>query len=286
MQHDIQTLLALPSEFEAMLARAMGDAASLFPNTLSAIAGLAEAAQARWIAYASGEPLPDGRVVKRNTGAYASSIKIKSNISGDTIQYLIYSDDPKAVWLEEGTDAFDMKQVLATSKKVRISREGKKYLVIPFRFGTRGSLAVGSYRGREMPQPVQTWWLKRQSSMITGSFQAPNQNGSGTVTRYRYKWGDRLTAKDVADLGLDPESKPGRHMVGMVRMRNPESAALGSSYLTFRTMSEASDGWIRPPLPAYRVAGAVTDWLETIYPALLDAALQADVERIKREAGA
>jgi hypothetical protein len=292
-QYDVQIALGMPGELEAFVSAAVGDAKTLFPNSIRAIQGLAQAAQERWINYASGKlALPDGRTLHRNTGSYAESIRIEVDYPGGEtlVSYVVYSDDPKAEWIENGVPAWDMHKVLNTSHKVRISKEGKKYLIIPFRWGTPGSLAVGAYVGREMPRPVYTWWLEptRQNSLITGTFQEKSvQDNQTWVDRNIYNWGDRLTREDIEELGLDPDDGMGKNMVGMVRFRNRENTSLGSQYINFRVLSEANPkGWRNTGYEGYKIGEAVHQFVLEHYPALMNEALNADVERIKKLAGA
>jgi hypothetical protein len=283
---NVSISLGLPSEFEVFLASTVSDATAIFPNCLSAIKGLALAAQERWIAYAGGETLPDGKRINNVSGTYAASIKITLEPPNgtDLIRYVIFSDDPKAGDLEHGSEPWDMKSMLYTSHKVRQSKKGTRYLIIPFRWGKPGTLGVGAYVGREMPKPVSSFWASRgrQSSMITGQYQQKSlQDDSTNVTRRSYQWGDRLTAKDISNLGLDPSTGAGRNMVGMVRMRNPDNARLGSQHMTFRTMSENSTGWKHPGTEARNVASAVANFIESTYEQIMRTALDADVQRLQ-----
>lgn len=270
-EYDIQARLGLPTALEALLARALGDISALFPHSLQAAQRLAEAAQRRWIAHAQGLPLPGGHTLHPVTGAYAESIQIRvENPQGD-IRYVVFSNDPKAEALEYGSPAWDMHRVLASSRKVRKSKQGYRYLRIPIR-GT--PMAVGAYADNEMSQPVYSWGLKRDHDSFISSTQ------SAETPRYTYHWGSRLTARDIENLGLDPSQGLGRRMVGMVRRNQDQS--LMSGYMTFRTLSEAHpEGWRHPGTPELRVAGAVYDWVRQIYPALMEQALDADLERIR-----
>lgn len=288
--YDVQVQLGLPGKLESMLARAIGDVGAVFPNSLRAISALAEAAQRRWIAYASGElPLPNGHRMRRHTGQYAESIQIEVDTGDGYVRYVVYSDDPKAASLEWGTPAWDMHKLLYSSHKARISKKGHRYLVIPFRWGTPGTLAVGAYVGREMPQAVHTWWLQqdREDSWITGEYEEPSiQDENVKVRRFTYRWGDRLTPKDVEELGLDPNEGVGKRLVGMVRMRNPEFGFLRSEYMTFRTLSEANpEGWMHPGTPELGVARAVYEWVEQVYPSIMEQALEHDIEQLKKRVG-
>jgi hypothetical protein len=288
--YQVQVSLGLPGRLEALLAEAIGDVAGLFPNSLRALSALAEAAQRRWVAYASGAlPLPSGHVMRRHTGTYAESVQTRVENPEGAVRFVVYSDDPKAAALEWGTPSWDMRRVLQTSHRARRAKEGHLYLIFPFRWGTPGTLAVGAFGEREMPEPVYTWWLApdRQSSYITGSYQEPSIHDPGVqVSRLTYRWGDRLMPRDVAALGLDPSKGLGKRLVGMVRMQSEDDPRLLSAYLTFRTLSERSKGgWIHPGTPALGVAQAVYGWLRGIYPQLMERALQADVERLLKRAG-
>lgn len=286
--YEVRVNLGFPGALEAMLAEAVADVAQVFPNTLRALSALAEAAQRRWVAYASGAiPLPNGHRMRRHTGQYAESIQIRVESPQGAVRYVVYSDDPKAPALEWGTPAWDMRQVLRTSHKARRAADGHLYLIIPFRWGTPGTLVLGAYAGREMPEPVYTWWLApdRESSYVVGErFEESVHGPNVKVRRLVYQWGDRLTPRDLAELGIDPQSQLGRRLAGMVRMRADDPRLL-SAYLTFRTLSERSkEGWIHPGTPALGVAAAVYEWLRGVYPEFVEKALQADVERLKARA--
>lgn len=276
----VRVSVGVEESFVRLLALHADDVASLFPNQLEAIKTLALAAQKRWINYASGMPLPDGRTIRRWTGTYAASIHIEHD---GELRYTIYSDDPKADIIERGSDAWDMRKLLWTSHKTRINAAGKRYLILPFRHGTPGTTVVGQYANREMPVPVHQWWLARDrdtwTSVVTSTFTEPSvQDPNVRVLRRRYAWGDRLTAGDVAELGLDPE-REGRNLVGMVRFDAPQGRH--GEYVTFRTMGEDGDGWQQPARDGKYPARAALDFVMEHAQGALDRALEADLERLK-----
>ncbi len=268
----ISVQLGMPSELEQMLAMSVADAASLFPNQIRAIQGLAQLAQRRWIEYGSGaRALPSGRKLNRMTGGYASSIKIAED---GVLQYVIYSDDPKAEWIERGFPAWDMTKLLSTSHKVRRRNDGKRYLVVPFRHKTPGGLGV------TMPEQLHSFMLspERKASVVTGTYSVKSlQDGLTDVTRRAYKWGDRLTRADVTAIGLDPDAE-GRNMVGMVKM----ASNTGHEYVTFRVMSEDHQGskWQMPEREGYEPARATFDFIQAHYEGLMRVAIEEDVKHI------
>ena len=291
--YDVRASLSLPDAFHHLLALTVADAKTLFPNSLHALGQLAMAAHERWLAYASGElALPDGRKMHRWTGKYAESIQIDVDArpsDGALISYVISSDDPKAYWIETGTDAWDMRKLLQTSHKVRQTPEGTRYLVIPFRWGTPKSLVVGAYVGRAMPMPVYQHMLTRvPESFITGTYEEPSLiDPTRNVERYSYQWGGNLTPADLHELGIDPNTAPGRHMVGMYRMNDPE-VGRHAQHVTFRTLSERSpEGtWMHPGTEGKYPAKATAEWAEREMDAFLRLAMEADIARLRERAEA
>ena len=51
---------------------------------------------------------------------------------GDDLHFVIINNHPAVIYLEEGTAAFDMKRMLDTSAKVKIGKNGKRYIRIKF----------------------------------------------------------------------------------------------------------------------------------------------------------
>lgn len=300
---DVRAAIGIPDAFANLINTAMNDAAALFPRSLQAIHDLAYEARDKWRAVVSGQEPVQGRTINRRTGRLADSINVtvdENPPDGELIRYVIAPDNPDAMqvayWLEFGTDAFDMKKILQTSHKVREGKDGKRYLIIPFRWGTPNTVVVGAYVGREMPRPVHQFMLRRsptgdrlfRESSVTGTFTEPSLlDGVTPVTRRTYSWGDSLTPQDIRELGLDPDSKPGRHMVGMYRFNDPEDpSGRHAQHVTFRVMSENSrpDAWVRPAMPGYHVAENIKRMLDAIAPAFLQQALDLDLEDVRRRA--
>ncbi len=99
-----------------------------FPNLSNAVARIAQEAHARWTAYAAGAPLPNGQVINDRTGTYLKSIQM--TMTGD-FSALVYSNLPYAAAIESGSPARDMKTMLNSSFKVRVAKDGSRYLIIP-----------------------------------------------------------------------------------------------------------------------------------------------------------
>ena len=149
----------------------------------------------------------------------------------------IWTDWDRAEQIDAGIPARDMKTMLQTSARTRISKKtGQKYLIIPFRHGAAGANTLS----KAMPPAVYQQAKRLSMSSIVG--KTTRIGGTGKVVpQAKYQWGSRLQH------GLDSNSKhKSDHYAGMVRMNTSAGGAKSSSYLTFRVMSESSSGWIYP----------------------------------------
>lgn len=273
MDYRVEVGIGLTGPVEKLVSASVADARALFPNQGHAISHLAHAAHRRWLEYASGKrALPSGQMVRAVSGAYLSSIKIEEE---GELRYVIYSDDPKAEWIEEGFPSFDMKKMLHTSDKARVSKSGKKYMMIPFRHKTQDAGL-----GVVMPQEVQAFWAapNRRSSVVTGHYLEKSVNGDHTVIRNTYRWGDRITRADLENVGIDADSQVGSRMVGMVRMQNNEDR--GGQHVTWRVMSEGGRGWIMPKRDGSFPAKVTFEWIQAHYERVMRLALEEDVRAL------
>ncbi len=252
------------------------------PTLAFAVREMAEQAHAQWVAYAQGAPLPSGLVIHNRTGEYARSILLHQT---GPFAAEIASTLPYASAIEEGMPKRDMKKMLGYSMKVRVSKAGKRYLIIPFRWNSPNSVL-----GRAMPEPVYNWWQGegRERSHITGTFRRVSGTGAFdvatrrliTVPGRRYSWGSRLGKADIEGMGL--KGKQAAHMVGMVAFHDPSGSKGSKSgqYLTFRVMSEGSKGWQSPAVPGKWPARTVAQMLQPVAEKAFERAVQLDVERL------
>ncbi len=257
-----------------------------FPNLAYAVGLIGQQAHQDWIAYAMGRPLPGGQVIQNRTGEYARSIMLRS--TGE-FAVEVYSELPYAHVIEEGRAAHDMKTMLNSSLKVRLTKDGRRYLIIPIRHN-----APGSVLGNDMPAAVHDWWQQnRTPSHINGTYRRTSGTGVHdtktrqlvTVPGWNYRWGDRLGQSHLAAMGI--EGQRAKHLAGMVNFRNPGGMAGGgakqgthSQYLTFRVMVEGSKGWMaraQPPKPAAASTAAV---IRPLAEAAFAAAMEADIRAL------
>src|SRR5690606_5878487 len=126
-------------------------------------------------------------------------------------------------------------RMLNTSLKVRTTTKGSRFLIIPFQHNTPGANAIG----RAMPDDVYALAKTLTASTVTG--QTRRLSGTGafdiasrkrlTVNQNIYKWGSSLQGYALH-----------KHYQGMKRFDTSAGGPKRSSYLTFRVMSEKSNG--------------------------------------------
>jgi hypothetical protein len=259
-----------------------------FPHLAYAVARLAEHGQQTWKAYAGGKPLPNGKVLHARSGRYMRSIQLRK--TGD-FSCEIYNDAPYASEIERGTPPRDLKKMLNTSFKVRRSKSGKRYLIIPFRWGAPTSQVGKDGKTpsglRMMPPEVHEAWRNLKASRIKGVGWRASGTGAwdiktrapAKVGARSYRWGDRMGDEQLKDLGVHGRMR--RHMSGMVHLQN-RSGGQGKhgQYLTFRVMTEDSKGWLAPARPGLYPARAVADEMEPLSRAAFEAAVERDVARL------
>lgn len=241
--------------------------ATAFANLAGAVRAVVEAGEERWKMAALKAPLWEGE-----RQAYAASIRatMTGPFSGEIVSDYKYAED-----IESGRPAYDLKRMLDSSLKVRTSRKGRRYLIIPFRHNTPGNVALAP----SMPQHVYAEAKGLEASAITGHYQ--RQSGTGafdiktrkptTVRGRKYVWGGRLPE------GMVPKLKPSHATdphAGMVRFKEARG---GSTYLTFRVMVEGSSGWIIPARPGLWLAKAVAESLQRTSDIDFPAAVQMDL---------
>jgi hypothetical protein len=254
--------------------------AEAFPNLAASVQRMVELAHQEWTEYALGKPLPGGLVINNRTGEYARSISMREigPFAGE-----VYTVLPYAQAIEEGSPARDMKKMLDSSLKVRLSKTGKRYLIIPFRHDRFNT-----------PKAVLDWWVKQSprpaTSHVTGTYRRVSGTGAYdigtrkliTVPGWRYAWGDRLGKSHLDTLGVG--ERDAKRLAGMVRFANPGGKMGGgapkgshSSLITFRVMVEGSKGWISPAQPGKHPARTVADQLRPIAEREFQTAVEADV---------
>jgi hypothetical protein len=272
----LQLRIALPHQ--------LGAVPKALPNVAHALTLLAQQGVDRWSAYAAGKALPGGAVITPRSGSYLRSIQTEQV---NPYLHRVFNDAPHADAIERGSKQRDLKKMLDSSVKVRVTKDGRRYLIIPFRWGTGTGSGKGiSFGAQVMPKSVHALASNLTPSRIVG--HGWRQSGTGAhsvrtraplmVRQRQYKWGGRLGAQALADAGVT--GKHAQRMSGMVKMQRNDGKH--TTYMTFRIMMEGAQGWIVPPQPGKYPARTVAQEIERAAPALLRRALEADMAAIVR----
>jgi hypothetical protein len=200
----------------------------------------------------------------------------------------VWTDYKLAEEIETGRPPKDLKRMLDSSLKVRMSKQGLRYLYIPFRHNTPGNEALAPAMPQEIYDIVGAKDFEK--SLITGV--GWRESGTGAlsirtrqghnqikgrvvqVATRKYVWGSRLGS------GLAPKLRDHHKTdiyAGMVRMETSSGKQQSSKYLTFRTMSEKSKGWIIPARPGLHIAQGVSDRLQPLAEKAFAEAIKQDI---------
>lgn len=217
--------------------------AQLLPLVNQAVNAIAQATAANWK-----ESVFRAKLWSGEKDAYAKSITYR--MTGD-FTAVVESDYKYVQDIETGRPARDLKAMLNTSMKVRASKDGTRYLIIPFRHNTPGNSAHAKAMSPEVYAQAKALSLstiighgRRLSG--TGAYNIATKSPV-TVRQRAYNWGSRLVGDNIP-----------RNAQGMVRMNTATGTGKkSSSYLTFRVISEKSKGWVIPPQPGQLIAKKV-----------------------------
>jgi hypothetical protein len=256
----------------------------VFPLVNQTIRAIAQQTHANWM-----ESVYRAKLWSGEKDAYAKSITWE--MTGD-FSAVVQSDYKNADEIETGRPPYDLKQMLNTSPKVRRTKDGRRFMIIPFRQNTTGYDALTS----SMPQDVYDAGSALKASSIVGQAkrasgeitsihpkwgtqvlkkQTPFASNTKTrgpmlVNKNIYKWGGKLDTSGMT--GLSDAQK--KRYNGMVRMTGATpGGGRYSQFMTFRVMMEGSSGWIIPARPGLYLAKKVADKMQPLAEKVLNEAV-------------
>lgn len=238
---------------------------------------------------------------KHTDGSYAQGIQNGADYpyNGDPLHFKIVHTSKNAYWLEKGYDSFDMKKMLDSSAKVRISKKGKRYLIIPFRHGNPNSVIH-----KAMPTEIYKQAVKLRQSKIIGTYEEGivqgaqsfkeaeimRANNPNKVKRNLYKWGEHLNLGDdsykiyngMVRFNSNPNTARDKIKKTLSKfINNSNNEKQYSTYLTFRVMSESSNGWIHPAQKPMNILGETIQRVEGMIRQIVNEGVQSDLDMIR-----
>lgn len=258
--------------------------AQVFPLLNQAVRAVAQQTQVNWM-----ESIHRAKLWSGERDAYAKTVQWQ--MTGD-FSATVSSDYKYAEDIETGRPPRDLKKMLDTSSKVRRTKDGRRFLIIPFRHNTPGNDALSA----SMPTSVYALASQMKPSRVTGQSQRPSgevtslhptwgmrtlkkqtqflsnpkTKSAFLVPRNQYKWGDKLPA---FAMGNAADAKKYGNMYKFDT--STPGGKKSSSYLTFRVMMEGSAGWIVPAQPGLYLAKKTADEMQP----LAEMAFQEAVKR-------
>lgn len=209
--------------------------------------------QRTWIEYASGATVSySGGTfrVQSVTGEYVRSIqdgiRFPEDLTGE-----VFTTSPQASIIENGIKPFDQKAGLLGSPKAKVGADGKKFITVPYRHGTPGTVGLPAMP-KNVYQQAKKLGFSRRNNVIKALF-----------TGRKYTWDGKLQETNQGQrshVGSHPGAgytwKTGQYS-GMVKM----GKAGHSQYMTFRRISENSDpkSWRHPGVKPRPIREAVIE---------------------------
>lgn len=264
----------------------------VFPLLNQAVNAVAQQTRANWM-----EAIDRAKLWSGEKDAYKATITYRMT---GPFSAIVESDYKYASDIETGRPPRDLKKMLDTSTKVRRTKDGRRFLVIPFRHNTPGNEA----HAPAMPQHVynQASQLSASSVVSTGLRRSGEitsahvglgmrplgekrqrrspylssiaDKGPAMVTKRNYQWGERLGA---GSMGPNPKGKVDRY-AGMVRFDTSAGGKRHSTFLTFRMMMEGSNGWIVPAKPGLYLVKQVVDDLRPLAETAFSEAIKRSLD--------
>lgn len=181
-------------------------------------------------------------------------LKFKENIWFDQIDESLYVVGVKAkgLWVEEGLPVgFDMKKGMLNSPKAKTSKDGHRYMIVPFEH-SKPPKQTNDY-GKDLITMIKSE-LKTRAIKFKGLEK--HANGApklGKLHSFDIN-GKQLGGKTVAEGDLD--------RVSIYQKQNKETGKVQRGIFTFRTVTDKSpdDSWIHPGLDAEQFIEKTREW--------------------------
>lgn len=168
---------------------------------------------------------------------------------------LDYSKDKLVKMIEEGAYPFDMKEGFMKSSKIKIGKNGKRYLIIPFRWSTPGALGESEVFSNKLPKQVHQI-AKNQSQDISVSGGGMRSLGL-QLDQLPEQFQIKGVRPEIQATSKSPLFEAYQHKNSIYEgITNQRDAVTGQNrYFSFRRVSENSDprSWIHKGMDAKNI---------------------------------
>jgi len=179
--------------------------------------------------------------------------------------------DKSAMWIEKGHDAWSMYDKIAKSPKAKTSKEGHKYLTIPFEHSKRPSEQTP--KAKQLTDEIRSFLKKEKVSYKKIEYNPDGSPKLGLLHKFDPSTHPNLPSHMPSDKAKHPT------LQGMaIYQRKKENGSIQRDVMTFRIISEKSKGdgrWeyqSREGVDIFKETyeWAVKTWDQEILPALVE----------------
>jgi hypothetical protein len=161
--------------------------------------------------------------------------------------------------LENGVGAFDMKQGMMKSAKVKYTKTGGWYMTIPFRFATSDAIGENESFSSVMPQEIYDLVknFSPQKTQIGGNSKSAESLKSGDIPNQFIAPKSRNSViNETLNKTFDAYTHKSSIYEGMQKSSKTYEGGQGSSYNSFRRVSGNSDpmSWIHSGIQRYNLS--------------------------------
>jgi hypothetical protein len=238
------------------------------PATSAAVQEAAELVRWAWIQSAESAAMSPADQQHYIAGL-ESPRSVVHPFQGDPLQARVENVAPRASRLEEGYPAYHLPERInwGAARGARRSKAGRWYMFIPF--------AHLSYRGRKGSSQAQARMMSSAVYRVARTLQ-PGQRLTAGPTRGRAIHAPGLRPYVPA---FQRNIRPGyTHAAKQESLVRRPGRGGGSRYLTFRTLTQDSQGWWIPAKPGVHLAPQVERATASAVRAIIEAGVRQDVE--------
>lgn len=247
----------------------------LMPATITAVQDAAVLVQTAWIAAA--DALPDTSNRARYVAGLITPQSRLYPYQGNDLAALVQNVAQAAPRIEQGTPAIHLPSRIrwAQSKAARQNKQGRWYIRVPFRHTSfRASVAPAARLGQGMmPQSVTR--IARQ--LRPGQYLTGGRAGLGAQRAVYAPGMMPYVPRNL--LNVRPGYRPAARQEGLRRVQGRGGRA---SYMTFRTMTQDSQGWWLPAKPGVQLVSQVVRQARPAVTAMIEAAARQDIDALIR----
>ncbi len=225
-----------------------------------------------------------------DTGLYASSASFErqSPWQGDSLAGAVLNTARHAQVVETGHQGFHLPEKIDWSgPHVRMSKSGRRFLIVPFQHATPGSAGVSRTRARTM-LPTAVYQdaltaLRGDRTRAAAQRAAARIASAGTILSRPYAImgvPGRLLARARMQEGQPGYTWRARLYEGLtyrVKQTNPETGRTTGGWSTFRALTEDSAGWWIPAFAGHHIAKRVVENVRTRIRTLVGEAARSDM---------